>query len=200
MPWRTYRGRVPVGEGAGATPASGSAGRVVALGAELRRLHDRIRDVLDDALEGVDGVGAVAAAAALGDDLTLRCRAVCTTLGDHHRDEDAALFPWLRAGHPGMASVVDRLEQDHAMIGSLLAELERVVRGGGGAGGAGGAGDAGGAGGAGGADVRVVRSHLEGIDAIMESHFRFEERELVPLLDAIVGDGPPLPHRFWRAG
>jgi hypothetical protein len=149
--------------------------------------------VLDDALEGVDGVGAVVAAAALGDDLTLRCRAVCTTLGDHHRDEDAALFPWLRAGHPGMASVVDRLEQDHAMIGSLLAELERVVRGGG-AGGAGGAGDAGGA------DVRVVRSHLEGIDAIMESHFRFEERELVPLLDAIVGDGPPLPHRFWRAG
>ena len=70
----------------------------------------------------------VAGAAALGDDLVLRCRAVCTTLGDHHRDEDAALFPWLRREHPGLATVVDRLEQDHAMIGSLLAELDRVVR------------------------------------------------------------------------
>ena len=66
------------------------------------------------------------------------------------------------------------------MIGSLLAELERVVREG-----------------AGGA---VVLRHLEGVDAIMESHFRFEERELVPVLDATVGDGPPLPDRFWRAG
>ena len=46
----------------------------------------------------------------------------------------------------------------------------------------------------------MVLRHLEGVDAIMESHFRFEERELVPLLDAAVGDGPPLPDRFWRAG
>ena len=60
----------------------------------------------------------------LGDDLVLRCHAVCTTLGAHHRDEDAALFPWLRREHPGLGEVVDRLEQDHAMIGSLLAELE----------------------------------------------------------------------------
>jgi hypothetical protein len=81
----------------------GSGDRVRALGAELRRLHDRIRNVLDDALDGADPV---AGAAAVGDDLVLRCRAVCTTLGDHHRDEDAALFPWLRREHPGLATVV----------------------------------------------------------------------------------------------
>ena len=66
------------------------------------------------------------------------------------------------------------------MIGTLLADLERVVREG--------------------AESSVVLRHLEGVDAIMESHFRFEERELVPVLDATVGDGPPLPDRFWRAG
>jgi hypothetical protein len=177
MPWRPYRGRVPFGGGAGLTPASGSGDRVRALGAELRRLHDRIRNVLDDALDGADPV---AGAADLGDDLVLRCRAVCTTLGDHHRDEDAALFPWLRREHPGLATVVDRLEQDHAMIGSLLAGLEGAVRSG--------------------ASGRVVLGHLEGVDAIMESHFRYEERELVAVLDGSAGNGPPLPGRFWLGG
>lgn len=177
MPWRTYRGQVAVGKEAGSTPRPGSLGRVAALGSELRRLHDRIREVLDDARDGIDPT---AAAAALTDDLVLRCRAVCTTLGAHHRDEDAHLFPWLRREHPGLATVVDQLEQDHEMIGTLLADLDRVVRSG--------------------AASGVVLRHLEGVDAIMESHFRYEERELVVVLDETVGDGPWLPERFWRPG
>ena len=191
MPGRTYRGRVPFGDAAGSTPSSGATDRPLgshrplsgasdrdlALGAELRRLHDRIRSVLDQAREGLDPV---AGAAALSDDLVLRCHAVCATLGAHHRDEDAALLPWLRREHPGLGEVLDRLEEDHAMIGSLLAELDRVVRNG--------------------AGRDVVMRHLEGVDAIMESHFRYEERELVPVLDATGGDGPVLPERFWRAG
>jgi len=177
MPGGTYRGRVPVGDAAGSASSSGSSERVRALGAELRRLHDRIRDVLDHAREGLDPV---VGAAALSDDLVLRCHAVCATLGTHHRDEDSALFPWLRHEHPGLEKVIDRLEEDHAMIGSLLAELERVVREG--------------------AGGEVVLRHLEGVDAIMESHFRYEERELVPVLDACDGDGPTLPERFWSAG
>ncbi|HYN68113.1 MAG TPA: hypothetical protein VES93_14600 [Ornithinibacter sp.] len=48
-----------------------------------------------------------------------------------------------------------------------------------------------------GAPGPVVLRHLEGIDAIMESHLRHEERELVPLLDAIDGGGPDLPESFW---
>lgn len=174
MPWGTYRGRVTVAEGEGSSRRSGAAGRVVALGSELRRLHDRIRDVLDDARDGLDPMTRVAP---LGDDLVLRCRAVCTTLGGHHRDEAAVLFPWLRREDPGLGAVIDRLEQDHAMIGTLLADLEHVLQEG--------------------AASEVVRRHLQGVDAIMESHFRYEERELVPLLDAIIDDGPPLPRRFW---
>ncbi len=173
----SYRGQVPVGNGGANGPRSGGGDRAVALGAELRRLHDRIRDVLDDAREGLD---TTAATASLTDDLVLRCRAVCTTLGAHHRDEDSALFPWLRRAVPDLGPVVDRLEQDHAMIGTLLAELERVVRSG--------------------ATGAVVVRHLEGVDAIMESHFRYEERELVALLDASDGAGLVLPERFWRGG
>ena len=69
--------------------------------------------------------------------------------------------------------MIDRLEQDHAMIGTLLAGLERVLREG--------------------AGPSVVLRHLEGVDAIMESHFRYEERVLVPILDAEEGAGPPCP-------
>jgi hemerythrin HHE cation binding domain-containing protein len=149
----------------------------VALGAELRRLHDRIREVLDDAREGLD---ATVLAASLTDDLVLRCRAVCTCLGAHHRDEDAALFPWLRREFPHLAPVVERLEQDHAMIGSLLSDLQHLV--------------------GSGAPADLVLQHLQGVDAVMESHFRYEERELVPLLDASDGVGLVLPERFWRGG
>ena len=66
------------------------------------------------------------------------------------------------------------------MIGTLLADLDRVVRGG--------------------AGRAVVLRHLEGVDAIMESHFRYEERELVAVLDSTAGAGPPLAARFWRGG
>ncbi len=177
MPARAYRGLVPVGDGGASATGPGGPDRVVALGAELRRLHDRIRAVLDDAHDGLD---ATALAASLTDDLVVRCRAVCTTLGAHHRDEDAALFPWLRRELPRLGEVLDRLEHDHAMIGSLLADLDRVVREGAGA--------------------EVVLRHLEGVDAIMESHFRYEERELVSLLDASDGAGLVLPERFWRGG
>jgi Hemerythrin HHE cation binding domain len=177
MPWRSYRGRVPVGNEEQFPRSPGEAGRVVALGAELRRLHDRIREVLDDARDGLD---ATVLAASLTDDLVLRCRAVCTSLGAHHRDEDLVLFPWLRRALPGLGTVVDRLEQDHSMIGSLLSDLEHLV--------------------GSGAPGELVLQHLQGVDAIMESHFRYEERELVPLLDASDGVGLVLPERFWRGG
>ena len=166
MPARVYRGQVSI-EG-------GSGDRVRALGSELRRLHDRIRDVLEDARDGLDPV---LGATALGEDLAVRCRAVCTTLDAHHRDEDSSLFPWLRRERPDLDEVIGRLEQDHTMIGTLLAGLDRVLREGAGA--------------------DVVLRHLEGVDAIMESHFRYEERVLVPILDAEEGVGPPLPQRFW---
>jgi len=102
------------------------------------------------------------------------------TLGGHHRDEDAVLFPWLRREHPGLGTVVDRLEEDHAMIGTLLSDLERAVHEG--------------------AESEVVLRHPEGVDAIMESHLRYEERSLVTLLDASGRDGLVLPERFWAPG
>ncbi|WP_377639095.1 hemerythrin domain-containing protein [Oryzobacter terrae] len=168
-----------------------AAARVVAMGSELRRLHDRIRDVLDDALDaaregssddGADVARLRAAAATITDDLVTRCRAFCALLTGHHEAEDARLFPWLLRERPDLALVVERLEQDHAMIGTLLAGLADAL-------------ERGAAGG-------VLVGHLEGLDAILESHVRYEERELVAVLDALgpATPGPALDDRFWRAG
>jgi hypothetical protein len=61
--------------------------------------------------------------------------------------------------------VIERLGQDHEVIGSLLRELDRAL--------------------ASGAGPRELGPHLDGIAAIMESHFRYEERQLLGALAAL---------------
>jgi hemerythrin HHE cation binding domain-containing protein len=159
---------------------TGTDRRVAALGRELRGLHDRIRDVLEDARDGLDPS---AGAAALTTDPVTRCRTFCSVLDAHHRREDDTLFPWLLAARPDLADVVERLTQDHRAVAALLADLARAC-------------DEG-------APTPVLVRHLEGLDAIMESHFRFEERELAGVLDELTGsgsvaDGPALGSDFWE--
>lgn len=171
------------GEDTAAVGGGTSGARVVALGAELRALHDRIREVLDDALDATDLSPTEwlrHAASGVANDPVARCRTFCAVLTAHHETEDARLFPWLLREHPELADVVERLEQDHAMIATLLTNLSEAVDGGSGP------------------DVLV--RHLEGLDAIMESHFRFEERALVAVLDAVPPEasGPDLDEGFWR--
>jgi hypothetical protein len=67
--------------------------------------------------------------------------------------------------------VLRALEQDHSMIGHLLGALQAAV------------------------DARsspeLLAGHLEGIAAIMESHFRYEERQLLTVLDSLALDADP---------
>lgn len=146
------------------------ADRLIAWDAELRGAHARLRDALAATREalaaGVDGPDATA-------QLPLFCIGFCTALDGHHRSEDASLFPALRAAHPELGGVIDKLMQDHSMLSHLLGALRRAVESD--------------------ADAASIERHLDGIGAIMESHFRFEEREILePLralrLDAEVSD------------
>lgn len=101
-------------------------------------------------------------------DLLVWCRGFCTALTRHHTAEDAVLFPELERRHPDLADVLRRLRQDHGMIAYLVADLEHAL------------------------DRTTdpeasrdaVGRHLDGVGAIMESHFRYEERALGGVLAA----------------
>lgn len=141
------------------------ADRLIAWDAELRDAHARLRAALTatrDALEsGADAPDAAS-------DLALFCIGFCTALDGHHRSEDRALFPALRAEHPELGDKIDKLMQDHSMLSHLLSALRNAVESG--------------------ADAETIEGHLDGVNAIMESHFRFEEREILQPLRTLTLD------------
>lgn len=132
--------------------------RLIAWNRELTSAHDRLRRALVVAREAL-AAGRVESAR---DDLLLYCHGFCVALQGHHVGEDTTLFPELAERHPALRPTIAKLEKDHAMIAGLLAGLDAAVT----------SGD----------PVERVSGHLEGIAAIMESHFRFEERELLDVL------------------
>jgi hemerythrin-like domain-containing protein len=150
-------------------PFDGSeTARFVAWGRELRAVHSRLRDALRATRESLDSAAPVQLATR---DLLLLCHGFCVALTGHHRGEDATLFPAIASAHPGLRETLDRLQRDHAMIGQLIGSLEKAI-------------DTA-------AKPAELVSHLEGIAAIMESHFRYEERQLLSILDALALDADP---------
>jgi hemerythrin-like domain-containing protein len=138
----------------------GETDRLVAWGTELRRVHTRIREALQVTC---DAVSAGLPSEQASRDLLLYCHGFCTALDGHHRGEDRALFPAIEAAHPELAPVLRTLTQDHSMIEHLLRGLSDAV-------------DRS-------ATPTELERHLEGVAAIMENHFRYEEKQLLTVLD-----------------
>jgi len=140
--------------------------RLIAWADELRRVHTRLRAAVNNACDALEGEPDAAV-----HDLLLYCRGFCVALDEHHRGEDRALFPAIEAEHPELAPVLRSLEQDHSMIVHLLGALRNAV-------------DRG-------AGPDELERHLDGVGAIMESHFRYEERRLSSVLQSLALDSAP---------
>jgi hemerythrin-like domain-containing protein len=150
----------------------GDARRLIAWHCELTAAHARLRTALAVAQDAVTDPELTDPPTAKRD-LLLYCLGFCTALGGHHRSEDARLFPEIADRHPELATTIAQLEQDHSMIAHLLSGLQQAVESA--------------------APPEEIGRHLEGIAAIMESHFRYEERQLSGILaeldlDAAVPD------------
>ncbi|MFT4215723.1 MAG: hemerythrin domain-containing protein [Micropruina sp.] len=146
----------------------GEKARLIAWNNELRTVHQRLRDVrrLTRA-----ALAAGQPAEPAQRDLLLFCHSFCVALTGHHEGEDRELFPAIAAAHPELREVLRNLRQDHSMIAHLLAGLQAAV------------------------DRTAppddLNRHLEGIAAIMESHFRYEERSLRTVLETLELDADP---------
>lgn len=148
--------------------SDGEKTRLVAWSRELRGVHDRLREALTVTQRAL---AAREPAEPATRDLLLFCHGFCTALTAHHEGEDRDLFPAIAEQHPGLRKTLYSLQQDHSMIAHLLAGLRAAV--------------------ARGDPPAELDRHLGGVAAIMESHFRYEERQLLTVLDTLALDADP---------
>ncbi|MEV0154757.1 hemerythrin domain-containing protein [Micromonospora sp. NPDC050686] len=146
----------------------GEKTRLVAWSRELQAVHHRLREALTVTRQAL-AAGEPAQPATR--DLLLFCHGFCAALTAHHEGEDRDLFPAIAERHPELREALRHLRQDHSMIAHLLAGLQDAV--------------------ARAAPPEELARHLEGVAAIMESHFRYEERQLRTVLETLALDAAP---------
>lgn len=139
----------------------------MAFGTELVEIHRMLRRDLADLRANVERGGRPR-------ELKAHCLAFCAALGKHHAGEDAGAFPLLAREFPELRPLMEKMSEDHQLVAGLLRRLEDVL------GGIGEDPDA--------AEIRDVLGELDGLTAILESHFGFEERRIRSALNSLSVD------------
>lgn len=140
----------------------GADQRAFAFSQQLRQIHHQLRGQLSG-LRADLGRPEPANAG-----LSSHCLAFCAALTEHHEGEDASVFTALLAVRPDLADAVLKLREDHTAIAAILASVRDL---------------AGRAATTAAKDLPALRRELDGLAAIAESHFRYEERAIGAALD-----------------
>ncbi|TQS29302.1 nitroreductase family deazaflavin-dependent oxidoreductase [Microbispora sp. KK1-11] len=129
-------------------------------GEVLKAIHDAFRREL--ALIRAD---AAASGPRVGAQLRVNCLTVCGGLHHHHTAESGQLFPYLRDRHPELDAVLDRLHAEHTVLGRLLDDLRKLLS----------------------AEPAGLLAEVDRLvaEAEIDNHLSYEERHLVPLLNAL---------------
>ncbi|MFD0888655.1 hemerythrin domain-containing protein [Streptosporangium algeriense] len=152
------------------------ADRLAAFGTQLIEVHDWLREELTRLSDDVDAH--LEGRAERPRRLRAHCLAFCAALTLHHTGEDAGAFPALAGRFPELRPVIEQLEHDHQLVTGILRDLENLVEG---------LGDRP----PGPEEAQRVRATLDGLTAILESHFAYEEKKIVAALDALGSPGDP---------
>ncbi|MEU8317844.1 hemerythrin domain-containing protein [Nonomuraea sp. NPDC048881] len=142
------------------------ARRLAAFGNQLIDVHLRLREELARLRDTAGRGGSLR-------DLRTHCLTFCSAITTHHTGEDATAFPVLAAEFPELRPVLEELRRDHEQVAAILRDLETLLT----------------------ADApatRDVRTELDGLSALLESHFVYEEKRIVAALNA-------LPATTWSA-
>ena len=135
---------------------------VLAFSSQLSQAHQELRRQITEVRAGL-GHHRLA-----DDKLLTHCVAFCEALTAHHRGEDDGMFSQLLHERPDLAGTVANLVEDHGVIARILARVREladnaVV--------------------SGGTVGEAIVRELDGLAAIMESHFGYEERTIGQALD-----------------
>ncbi|WP_233600969.1 MULTISPECIES: hemerythrin domain-containing protein [Micromonospora] len=142
--------------------------RLTALGTQLIEIHDWLREELARLRAGLGSPGGAGPAR----ELRAHCVAFCAALGRHHTGEDGGAFRALAEQAPELRPVLAELAEDHKVVATILTRIETLL--------------------AEAADPGSVRAELDGLAALLESHFSYEERKLVAALNQLAGESVEL--------
>lgn len=101
-------------------------------------------------------------------ELADHCMAFCAAVTRHHTEEDTTVFPALAERHPELRDVLDGLERDHRMVAGMLQRAVELAQR---------------------LDADGTRAELDGLAALLESHFTWEEKRLVGALNDLGAQG-----------
>ena len=130
-------------------------GRLTAFGNQLIQVHLWLREELALLRESL-GTGRPR-------DLRAHCLTFCSALQRHHTGEDEGAFPALAESFPELRPVLEELTRDHETVSGILRRLEELSSG----------------------DPADVRAELDGLSALLESHFVYEEKRIVAALNSL---------------
>lgn len=143
--------------------------RLTAFGTQLLEVHIWLREMLDDLADGIDdyfgGRGLPPT------DLRAHCLAFCSALTRHHTGEDRTAFPAIAEEFPELGKVLAELRTDHNQIEWLLGNLRKLL------------------------DTlpeqpdpaaeASVRAELNALSSVMQTHFIYEEKKLISVLNGM---------------
>ena len=142
---------------------------MAALSEQLVHVHQALREQLTSLRrEAAGGAGHHAADTAASEDLLSHCLGFCAAIHTHHTGEDSQLLPALLAAAPELAPAIDNLTEDHALIAGILRQIRELLT----------------PGRAPSGPDTLVRE-LDGLIAILESHFSYEEHRIAKALDTL---------------
>jgi len=147
--------------------ASHDRDRAVAISLQLAQAHQELRRQLNQLKAGLGQHRPE------GDLLGTHCLAFCAALTSHHQGEDTGMFAELLRERPDLGGTVANLIQDHEMIASILSRVAELADH---------------AAGSHGSALEAIGRELDGLAAIMESHFNYEERTISAALDGGIPD------------
>ncbi len=146
--------------------------RLRAFGNQLINVHEWLREELAKLRADVEAH--LAGRAALPRALPAHCLAFCSALERHHTGEDAVAFPVLGERFPPLRPVLEELTRDHRLVSDILRRLRDLLDG---------------LGDEGAVEPRQVQAEFDGLAALLESHFTYEERKIVAALNALAITG-----------